>query len=165
MCAVLQKRGEILVGALGEVFADDNHRDAGGAKIFLGAGEDDAVPLHVDGARSDVRRHVGDQRHLASFRQGCPLRAFDGVVGADVDVGGIWREFHFVAAGKPRELFRFGGGRDMVEDTLLQFTNGLGGPSAGMENVNGLSREAEVHRGHGELHAAAPLHKNDRVIV
>ena len=53
----------------------------------------------------------------------------------------------------------------MVDDTLLQFSNGLGGPSAGMENVNGLSREAEVHRGHGELHAAAPLHKNDRVIV
>jgi len=43
----------------------------------------------------------------------------------------------------------------MVKDAFLQFANGLGGPGAGMEDVNGLSRKAEVHRGHGELHAAA----------
>src|SRR6266704_5631623 len=34
-----------------------------------------------------------------------------------------------------------------------------------MENVNGLSGEAEVHGGHGELHAAAALDEDDRVIV
>ncbi len=53
----------------------------------------------------------------------------------------------------------------MVKDTFLQFTKGLGGPSAGVEDVNGLSREAEVHRGHGELHAAATLDEDDRVVV
>ena len=53
----------------------------------------------------------------------------------------------------------------MVKDTFLQFTNGFGGPGAGMEDVNGLSREAEVHGGHGELHAAAALDEDDGVIV
>jgi len=53
----------------------------------------------------------------------------------------------------------------MVQDAFFQFTNGLGGPGAGVENVNGLSREAEVHRGHGELHAAAALDEDDRIIV
>ena len=34
-----------------------------------------------------------------------------------------------------------------------------------MEDVNRLSRKAEVHRGHGELHAAAALDEDDRIVV
>src|SRR5258708_20675569 len=124
MRAVLKKRGEILVGAFGEVFADDDHRDAGGAKIFLGAGEDDAVLFHVDGARGDVRRHVGDERYVAGFRQGGPLRAFDGVIGADVDVGRVRRKFYFVAAGGTAELFRFAGGCTVAKGSSVSFTHG-----------------------------------------
>ena len=93
------------------------------------------------------------------------MRAFDGVVGAEMDVGSVGRKFDFVSAGKARELFRFGGGRYIVGKTFFQFTDGLGGPGAGMENVNGLSGKSEIHRGHGELHASAALDEDDRVVV
>ena len=149
----------------GKVLAEDDDGHAGGAEIFLCAGKDEAKLLYFDGFRGDVGRHVGDQRHVAHFGQGGPLRAFDGVIGADVDVGGVRGKSHFVATGKTREFLRFRGGRDMVKDTFLQFTNGFGGPGAGMEDVNGLSREAEVHGGHGELHAAAALDEDDGVVV
>src|SRR2546427_6893450 len=82
-----------------------------------------------------------------------------------MDIGSVGGKFHFVAAGKTRELFRFGGSRNMVEKPLFQFTDGFGGPSAGMEDVHRLSREAQVHGGHGELHTAAALDKDDGVVV
>src|SRR6266576_1147453 len=34
-----------------------------------------------------------------------------------------------------------------------------------MENIKRFSREAEVHRGHGELHAAAPLNEDNGVVL
>src|SRR6266567_4569723 len=93
MRTVLEKRGETLVGALGEIPANDDNGDAGRAEVFLRAGKDQAVLVDVDGTRSDVGRHVGDERHVAGFwagfRRRSPLRAFDGVVGADMDVGSV----------------------------------------------------------------------------
>ena len=53
----------------------------------------------------------------------------------------------------------------MVKESFFQFTNSLSGPRAGMENVHGFSRQAEVHRSHGELHAAAALDENDGVVI
>ncbi len=53
----------------------------------------------------------------------------------------------------------------MVKESLLQFSDGLGGPRACVEDINGLSREAQVHGSHGELHAAAALDEDDRVVV
>src|SRR6266478_7215874 len=82
-----------------------------------------------------------------------------------MDVGSVRRKFHFVAAGMTRELFGFRGGRNMVKESLLQFSDGLGGPRACVEDVNGLSREAQVHGSHGELHAAAALDEDDGVVV
>src|SRR6266849_3386683 len=53
----------------------------------------------------------------------------------------------------------------MVKDAFLQFTNGFGGPSAGVKNIHGLSRKAKVHRGHGELHAPPALNEHDRILL
>ena len=163
--AVLEKRGEIFVGALGEIFADDDHRCAAGAKIFLRAGKDQAEFLYIDGAGGDVGRHVGDKRRGAGFRHGVILRALDGVVGAHVDVGRLGRELDFALCGHAGEFLRLGGGGDVVQDAFFQFAESFGGPGAGVEQVDGLAGEAEVHRDHGELHAAATLQEEDGVVV
>ena len=163
--AVLQERWEVFVGALGEVFADDNDGRAAGAEIFLRAGEDQAEFFYVRGARGDVGGHVGDQGGAAGVRKRFPLRAFDGVVGADVHVGRIGRKFHFVLAREARELFWLAGCGDVVEGAFFQFADGFGGPRSGVQNVYRLAGEAQIHGGHGELHAAATLEKYHGVFV
>ncbi len=163
--AVLQEGGEIFVGALGKVFTDDDDGGAAGAEIFLRAGEDQAEFFYVHGARGDVGGHVGDQRGAAGVRERFPLRAFDGVVGADVHVGSIGRKFHFVLAREARELFWLAGCGDVVENAFFQFADGFGGPHSGVQHVYGLAGEAEIHGDHGELHAAAALEEDDGVFV
>jgi len=93
------------------------------------------------------------------------LRAFDGVVGANVHVGSIRREFHFLLAREACELFGLAGCGDVVEDAFFQFTDGFGGPHPGVQNVYRLAGEAEIHGDHGELHAAAALEEEYGVIV
>src|ERR1700686_2954943 len=151
--AVLQESGEIFVGALGKVFSDDDYGGAAGAEIFLRAGEDQAEFFYVRGARGYVGGHVGDKGSAAGVGERFPLRAFDGVVGADVHVGSVGRKLHFVLAGEARELFGLAGRGDVVEDTFFQFTDGFGGPHAGVQNIDRLAGEAEIHGSHGELHA------------
>ena len=93
------------------------------------------------------------------------MRAFDGVVGAEVHVGSVGRKFHFVLAREARELFGLAGGGDVVEDAFFQFADGFGGPHSGMQHVDRLAGQAEIHGHHGELHAAATLEKYDGVLV
>jgi len=66
--AVLQEGGEIFVGALGKVLADDNDGGAAGAKIFLRAGENQAESFNVRGVRGDIGGHVGDQGSATGVR-------------------------------------------------------------------------------------------------
>src|ERR1700736_6304768 len=163
--AVLQEGGEIFVGAFGKVFADDDDGGAAGAEIFLRGGGDQAEFLFVRGARGDVGGHVGDQGGVAGVRERFPLRAFNGVVGADVHVGSVGRKLHFVLAREAREFFGLAGGGDVVEDAFFQFADGFGGPHTGVEDVDRLAGEAEIHRSHGELHAAAALQEDHGVFV
>src|ERR1700675_397893 len=153
------------VAALGKIFADDDDGGAAGAKIFLRAGEDEAEFFNVGRARGDVGGHVGDERGAAGVRERFPLRAFDGVVGADVHVGSVGRKLHFVLARETRELFWLAGCSDVVEDAFFQFADRFGGPHTGVEDVYRLAGEAEIHGGHGELHAAAALKKAHGVFV
>src|SRR5713101_8210946 len=52
--AVLKKGGEIFVGALGKILANDDDGDARRAQVFLSAGKDEAELFYIDGARSNV---------------------------------------------------------------------------------------------------------------
>src|SRR5438552_18770718 len=94
------------MSTLGKIFADDDHRDAGGAEIFLRAGEDEAEFLYVSGKRSNVGGHVGDERYVPRVGHGGPLRAFDGVLGAEVHVGSVRRQFAFARTRQTQEIGR-----------------------------------------------------------
>ena len=92
------------------------------------------------------------------------LRAFDGVVGAEVGVGRIRRKLDFFGARNASELFGFRAGRDVVEETFFQFGDGFGGPSASVKHVDGFAGKRKVLRNTRELHASATLHEDHRVI-
>src|SRR2546430_690387 len=130
--SVLKNCWKILMSTLGKIFADDDHRDAGGAEIFLRAGEDEAEFLYVSGRRSNVGGHVGDERYVPRVGHGGPLRAFDGVVGAEVHVGSVRREFAFARTRQTQEPLRFGRGGQVVCKTLFQLANRFGCPGAGV---------------------------------
>ncbi len=58
----------------------------------------------------------------------------------------------------------------MVAATLcntpfLQFAEGFRRPHAGVQDVNGLAGDAQVHGRHSELHAAAALQEENSVIL
>src|SRR6202140_5072616 len=136
--AVLQERGKVFVGALGKVFADDDDGGAAGPEIFLRAGEDQTEFFYLRGARGDVGGHVGDERGAAGIRERFPLRAFDGVVSANVHVGSVGREFHFILAREARELFGFAGRGNVMQDAFFQFADSFGGPHSGVQPVHRL---------------------------
>src|SRR6516162_1202065 len=132
MRAVLENGWKVLMSTLGKVFADDDHRDASGAEVFLRAGEDQAEFLHVGGTRGDIGGHVGDEWYVPRVGNGGPLRAFDGVVGAEVHVGSVRREFEFGGTRQALEPFRFGRSGYVVGKTFFQLANRFGCPGAGV---------------------------------
>ena len=93
------------------------------------------------------------------------FRAFDGVVCAHVNVGGFWREFYIVGTRDAGEFLGLSGGGHVVEDAFFEFGEGFLGPGAGVEKIDRLAGKTEVHRDHGELHAAAALEEKDGVVV
>src|SRR2546429_8993787 len=99
------------MSTLGKIFADDDHRDAGGAEIFLRAGEDEAEFLYVSGKRSNVGGHVGDERYVPRVGHGGPLRAFDGVVGAEGHGGSVRGGFAFARRSEERRVGKEGRSR------------------------------------------------------
>src|SRR5215470_19184208 len=157
VCTVLKDGWQLLVGTLGKIFADDDQGDARGAQIFLRAGEDEAEFLYLDGPRSDVGGHVGDERYVARVGNGGPLRAFDGVVGAEVHVGSVRRESAFGLTRQTPEPFRLARGGHLVGKTFFELANRFGSPQDRVQHVNGLYGQAKVHGDHGELQAASAL--------
>ena len=82
-----------------------------------------------------------------------------------MNVGGIGRKFNFFGARDASEFLCFSAGGDVVQDAFFQFADGFGGPHTGVQDVDWFAGKAEIHRSHGELHAAAALQENYRVVV
>src|SRR4029079_11771960 len=60
---------------------------AGRPQVLLRPGVDEGEARDVRRPPEEVRGHVRDQRDRAHVRPGMPLRAEDGVVAGDVDIG------------------------------------------------------------------------------
>jgi len=129
----------------------------------LRASENQAEFGDIHGSRSNVRRHIGNQGRGAGWQR-VILRAFDGVVGAQVGVGSIGGQLDFLGARDASELLRFGAGGDVVEKTLLQFADGFRRPGAGVQHIDGLAGQSEILRHGGKLQAASALDEDHRVV-
>src|SRR5579862_4777141 len=163
--AVLKNGWQIFVGALGQILAYDDDGGAGRAEIFLCAGENQTELSDVQRARGDVRRHISDEWNFTSVRKRVVLRAFDGVVGTEIDVGSIGAQRDFLLARNASVFHGFSVGGDAMRDAFFELGEGFGGPGSRVQNVHWLARQAQIHWYQGELSAAATLQKDYGVII
>ena len=148
----------------GQLFLDDDHGEAGGGHVLLGAGVDDAELAHVHGTGEDVRGHIADQRH-GDLRDILPLGALDGVVGAIIEVGGLGVQLQLILAGDVDVLSVLGGGGDVDGAVLLGLLHGLVCEVTG-DGVVGLAGLGHKVQGdHAELHGSAALEEEDLVAL
>src|SRR3546814_4737235 len=66
--------------ALQQVATDDGEADADRPEVLLRAAVDHAETAHVHGLGRDRGAEIGDQRHIAHFKDGAELDAMDGLV-------------------------------------------------------------------------------------
>ena len=130
----------------GQLLPDDDHGQAGGGHVLLGAGVDDAVLGHVHGAGEDVRGHVAHQGHAAGLGDILPLGAVDGVVGAVVEVAGLRVQLQLILAGDIGVVAVLGGGGQADLAVLLGLLVGDVGEVAG-DGVVCLARLARSGSG------------------
>ena len=110
-------------------------RQPGRADVLLRAGVDQAVARDVDRPRQDVRRHVGDQRHVAGVGRPVVLDAADRLVRADVDVGGVGVELPLALRRDRREAVRLAARRDVDRAVVLRLGDRVLRPFAGVDVV------------------------------
>jgi len=61
--------------------------------VLLRTGENYAVLRHIGYAGQDVRRRIGNQRHITHFGNEVIFNAIDGFIAANMHVGGIFRQY------------------------------------------------------------------------
>lgn len=148
--------------AIEKILADDHDRHAGHPDVLLRAAEQHAVFRDVHRARQDVRRHVGDERHVAEIGNLERLDAVDRLVRAQMHVGGIVRQLPLGVRRRTREAVgRLAGRGQMRRAVLLRFVERLLRPRAGHDEVGGLACAEQVHRHDCILRNAAALQEQD----
>ena len=115
--------------------------------------------------RQDVRRHVGDERHVAGVRRPLVLEADDGLVGADVDVGRLGVEPPLGARRDRREAARLAAGGDVDGAEVLGLGDRALGPVAGVDVVGARLSAQQVHRHDRVLADRAALQEEELVVV
>ena len=149
----------------GQVLPDDDHGEAGGSHVLLGAGEDDAVLAHVHRTGQDVGGHIAHQGHVAGVGDVLPLGAVDGVVGAVVEIGRLGVQLQLVLGGDVGVVPVLAGSGQVDGAVLLGLLVGQVGEVAG-DGVVGLARLADEVEGHGgELGGGAALEEEDLVAL
>ena len=142
-----------------EVLADDDEGDAGRAYVLLCTAVDDAILLHVDGAAHDVGRHIGHEGYGA-VHVVLDFRAVDGIVGGDVEVVSIGRNFVILGYIGIGLVLRRSDDYGLPE--VLGFLGGLLCPYTGLE-IGGLLLE-EVGRQGKELCAGTATEEEHFVL-
>ena len=149
----------------GQILPDDDHGQAGGGHVLLGAGVDDAELGDVHGAGEDVRGHVAHQGDAAGFGDILPLGTVDGVVGAVIEVAGLRVQLQLVLAGDIGVVAVLGGGGQADLAVLLGLLVGQVGEVAGDGVVCPARLADQVQGDHGELAGGAGLEKQDLIVV
>ena len=87
--AIVEHRVQSVGNPLQQIVAHDHERDAARSHVLLRAGIDERIFLNRNRMRQNVRRSVGNQRHVADVGFVFPFNSFDRFVGGDVNVGGL----------------------------------------------------------------------------
>ena len=160
---VIHHEGGVGQLVAGQILPDDDHCQAGGSHVLLGAGVDDAVLGHIYGHGENVGGHVAHQRYIAGLGDIAPLGAVDGVVGAVVEVAGLGVQLQLVLGRDVGvvAILRGGGQVDLAE--LASLLIGQVGEIT-RHRIVGLSGFAdEVEGNHRELAGGAGLKEQNLV--
>ena len=90
--SVIDHRLQRTLRAADQILADDDERHAGRTYVLLRTAVDHTVLLHIDRTAHDIRRHIGNERDRRIDIL-VDLRTVDGVVGRNVEIIRIGRDF------------------------------------------------------------------------
>lgn len=159
----VQHGGDSAVHLAQQVLADDGHGYACAADVLLGAAIDNAEVGHVNLTGEEVGAHVGHEEPGLRLRDVVPFRTVDGVVGGNVQVGGVVA--HLQVLVDAAVGFGLGvAGHVHVTEQLGLFA-GLVGPHAGQRVVGGGVLVQEVHGEHAEQQGASAAQEHDVVVL
>ena len=150
--------------ALQQVLADGHQGHPGRAHVLLRAGIDQPELAEVQRTGEDVRRHIGHQRSIHGG-DALHLRALNGLVGGDVQVGRARGQLEFRGLGHAGRLLLADVGRHVDFADVLAFLDGLAAPGAGIDVVRGLPLAQQVHGHQGELGAGSAGLEQDGEVV
>ena len=153
----------LLIDTLGQIPADDDHRDAGRAEVFLRARVNQTELRDVDRAGENVGGHVRHQRG-GGRGEAFPLRAGDGLGGGEVHVGRAGRDVERVEFGQAGGDVLFRVSDHVNPANELGLLGGLGGPGARVDIVGDLAGAQQVHGHQGELRRRAAGHEKHGII-
>ena len=147
------------VGPIEQVLAHDDDREARHAQVLLRAGVDEPEASHVDRARQDVRRHVGDEGRPARIRSRnrAELDPRDGLVGDVVEVGRSGRDLPLFTGRDGPVAVALRGRRHPHPAEAPRLGDGARRPGPGVDVARGSSRAREIERDRGELHLRPSL--------
>ncbi len=151
-------------GMTQQVFANDVHDNAARADVFLRAGVDHAEARNIDWARENVRRHVGHQRNVASFRDPTEFQAANGFVRCVVYVGRVFGQRPFVLARNGEVVVGLGGGGNIDVTETRRFFDGFLRPDTGVDIVGGAAFRQQVQGNLSELLAGATLQEQHFIV-
>ncbi len=130
MGLVVEHGGEVARHAAQGTLADDGEDDAGRAHVLLGAAIDKVILAHVHRAGHDVRGHIGNER-AGAVHVLLDFRAVNGVVGGDVEVVQVCRDFE--SLGNIGVILVLGAGDGIGLANSLGLYEGLVRPDAGVQ--------------------------------
>ena len=145
------------VGAVEQVLTHDDDREARHPHVLLRAGVDEPEASHVDRARQDVRRHVGDEGRPARVRDAGELDPGDGLVRDVVEVGRSGGGLPLLPGRDGAVAVRLRGRGHPHPAEAPRLRDGARRPGPGVDVARGPPLSREVERNRRELHLRAAL--------
>ena len=157
---------DVVAAAFEHLVRDDDHGQARGTGILLGAGVEQPELAHIDRPGEEVRRHVADERRVVDRRRTSELDALDRLVRRVVDVGRGRRQVEFLVIRNPHEVVGLAVPCHVDLALAARFDRGLAAPGAGQDVARWQVLAAQqVDRDHGELERCAALQEQHPVVV
>ena len=160
MGLVVEHGGDVTGHTAQGTLTDDGEDDAGRAHVLLGAAVDEVIFAHVHRTGHDVGGHVGDQR-AGAVDVLVDLRSVNGVVGGDVEIVQVGRDFE--SLGDVGVVLVLGAGDGIGLADALGLYEGFVGPDAGVQ-IGGLLLQV-VHGYIEELQGGTAAEEHDFVGV
>ncbi len=139
--------------------------NTGRSQVLLDTGINQAELGEIQRTGQNIRGHICNQRHIASFRDVVVLSAIDGVVVANMEISSVIAEFDFILGRDVLEVYILAGGSGIATAKDFCFFVCLGGKAAGKDVVATLLSRSKVQSHHVKLHAGTALNEQNLIVI